>query len=141
MLHEIDSTSSVNKTDCSEVASWELLSTIILILCSVPDFLMSTLPSKVSSNSNRYYIEGNRVNLSTDSTTQDFVVSYLSVPLGPEGYPMIKQGHEEAIVNKAKRKLIWRRGSIYSTYAGSSRWNQGGNACIAIIEMSDDDDC
>ena len=51
MLHEIDSTRSVNKDDCSEVASLELLSTIILILCSVPDFLISTLPSKVSNNS------------------------------------------------------------------------------------------
>lgn len=68
----------------------------------------SQFKSKVSSNSNRYYIEGNRVNLSTDSTTQDFVVSYLSVPLGPEGYPMIKQGHEEAIATYImwKFKLI-----------------------------------
>jgi len=64
--------------------------------------------SKVASEANRYYVNGNRLNLTNTSNTADLVVTYLSVPMSEEGYPMIKQGHEEAIATYImwKFKLI-----------------------------------
>ena len=64
--------------------------------------------SKVSEGSNRYYVNGNRLNFTNISNTADLVITYLSVPMSEEGYPMIKQGHEEAIATYImwKFKLI-----------------------------------
>ena len=64
--------------------------------------------SKVSSESNRYYVNGNRLNFTNISNTADLVITYLSVPMSEEGYPMIKQGHEEAVATYImwKFKLI-----------------------------------
>ena len=68
----------------------------------------SQFKGKVSSATNKYYINGNRLNLSNDSYTDDVVVSYLSVALSPEGYPMVKQGHEEAVA----AYIMWKHKSI-----------------------------
>ena len=48
---------------------------------------------------NRYYINGNKVNLSDnyDKSTTEIRLTYLAVPLSPEGWPMIKEGHESAV--------------------------------------------
>ena len=72
----------------------------------------SQYKSKVSSLLDRYYINGNRVNFTTDYT-EDVVVSYLAVPLSPEGFPMILQGHEEAVAFY----IMWKYKSI-GYYAG-----------------------
>lgn len=68
----------------------------------------SQFKSKVSSNMNRYYVNGNRLNLSSSDYTDDVVVTYLSVPMSPDGWPMIKQGHEEAVAHYImwKHKMI-----------------------------------
>lgn len=68
----------------------------------------SQFKSKVSTNANKYYIDGNRLNLANDGYTGDLVVSYLSVPLSPEGFPMILQGHEEAVAFY----IMWKYKSI-----------------------------
>jgi hypothetical protein len=73
----------------------------------------SQFKSKVSTNANKYYIDGNRLNLSNDGYTGDLVVSYLAVPLSEEGYPMILQGHEEAVAFY----IMWKYKSI-GYYAG-----------------------
>ena len=73
----------------------------------------SKFKSRVSDQLNRYYINGNRVNFSADYTNEDIVVSYLAVPLGPEGYPMVLQGHEEAIAFY----IMWKYKSV-GYYAG-----------------------
>jgi hypothetical protein len=56
----------------------------------------SQFRSKISTYLNRYYINGNRMNFSNNDYTQ-VTISYLSVPLGPDGFPTIKQGHEAAV--------------------------------------------
>jgi len=68
----------------------------------------SQFKGKVSSATNKYYINGNRLNLSNDSYTDDVVVAYLSVALSEEGYPMVKQGHEEAVATY----IMWKHKSI-----------------------------
>jgi hypothetical protein len=73
----------------------------------------SQFKSKVSTNANKYYVDGNRLNLANDGYTGDLVVSYLAVPLSPEGYPMILQGHEEAVAFY----IMWKYKSI-GYYAG-----------------------
>lgn len=73
----------------------------------------SQFKSKVSTNANKYYIDGNRLNLSNDGYTGDLVVSYLAVPMSEEGYPMILQGHEEAVAFY----IMWKYKSI-GYYAG-----------------------
>ena len=73
----------------------------------------SQFKSKVSTNANKYYIDGNRLNLSNDGYTGDLVVSYLAVPISEEGYPMILQGHEEAVAFY----IMWKYKSI-GYYAG-----------------------
>lgn len=67
----------------------------------------SQFKSKVSDQLNRYYVDGNRVNFSKDYI-DDIVVTYLAMPLSEEGYPTIKQGHEEAVASYImwKHKLI-----------------------------------
>jgi hypothetical protein len=67
----------------------------------------SQFKSSVSENSNKYYVNGNRLNL-TNTYTKDVTVSYLAVPMSEEGYPMVKQGHEEAVASYImwKHKLI-----------------------------------
>jgi len=72
----------------------------------------SQYKSKVSALLDRYHINGNRVNFSTNYT-EDVVVSYLAVPLSAEGYPMILQGHEEAVAFY----IMWKYKSI-GYYAG-----------------------
>jgi len=73
----------------------------------------SQFKSKVSVNSNSYYINGNRMNFSNDSYTKDVAVAYLSVALSEEGYPMVRQGHEEAVASY----IMWKHKSI-GYYAG-----------------------
>ncbi len=73
----------------------------------------SQFKSKVSTNANKYYIDGNRLNLSNDGYTGDLVVSYLAVPMSEEGYPMVLQGHEEAVAFY----IMWKYKSI-GYYAG-----------------------
>lgn len=72
----------------------------------------SQFKSKVSNLIHRYYVNGNRLNFSVDYTV-DVVISYLSVPMSEEGYPMVKQGHEEAIAFY----IMWKHKSI-GYYAG-----------------------
>lgn len=67
----------------------------------------SQYKSKLSNQIDRYYINGNRLNFSKDYNT-DVTISYLSVPLSPEGYPMILQGHEEAVAFY----IMWKHKSI-----------------------------
>jgi hypothetical protein len=72
----------------------------------------SQYKSKVSSLLDRFYINGNRVNFSTDYTS-DVHISYLAVPMSPEGYPMILQGHEEAVA----QYVMWKH-KLVGYYAG-----------------------
>ena len=72
----------------------------------------SQFKSKVG-NAHRYYINGNRMNFSNDGYSEDIVVSYLAVELSDEGYPMVKQGHEEAVASY----IMWKHKSI-GYYAG-----------------------
>tara|TARA_R110000824_G_scaffold67836_6_gene175641 strand:- start:25441 stop:26520 length:1080 start_codon:yes stop_codon:yes gene_type:complete len=67
----------------------------------------SQFKSKVSNLLHRYYVDGNRVNFSVDYTA-DVVISYLAVPMSEEGYPMVKQGHEEAIAFY----IMWKHKSV-----------------------------
>jgi hypothetical protein len=68
----------------------------------------SKYKSKVSNILDRYYVNGNRLNFSSTTYTDDIVVTYLAVPMSPEGWPMVKQGHEEAVATYImwKYKLI-----------------------------------
>ena len=68
----------------------------------------SQYKSKVSNLLDRFYINGNRLNFSRDDYSDDIVVTYLAVPMSPEGWPMVKQGHEEAVATYImwKQKLI-----------------------------------
>ena len=68
----------------------------------------SKFKSKVSQILDRYYVSGNRLNFSSTTYKNDIVVTYLAVPMSPEGWPMVKQGHEEAIATYImwKYKLI-----------------------------------
>ena len=72
----------------------------------------SQYKSKVSSILDRYYIDGNRINFSTDYTS-DVFVTVLAVPLSVEGYPMILQGHEEAVAHY----IMWKH-KLIGYYAG-----------------------
>lgn len=72
----------------------------------------SQFKSSVSDLLNRYYTNGNRVNFSKDYTS-DITVSYLTVPLSVEGYPMILQGHEEAVAHY----IMWKH-KLIDYYAG-----------------------
>ena len=57
----------------------------------------SKYKSKVANTLDRYYVNGNRLNFSSTSYTDDIVITYLAIPMSPEGWPMVKQGHEEAV--------------------------------------------
>ena len=46
----------------------------------------SKFKSKVSDILDRYYVNGNRLNFSSTSYTNDIVVTYLAVPMSPEGW-------------------------------------------------------
>ena len=72
----------------------------------------SQYKSKVSNLLDRYYINGNRINFSVDYTS-DIFVTILSVPLTVEGYPMILQGHEEAVAHY----IMWKH-KLVGYYAG-----------------------
>lgn len=72
----------------------------------------SQYKSKVSSLLDRYYVNGNRINFSVDYTS-DIFVTILSVPLTVEGYPMILQGHEEAVAHY----IMWKH-KLIGYYAG-----------------------
>lgn len=72
----------------------------------------SQYKSKVSNILDRYYIDGNRINFSTDYTS-DVFVTVLAVPLSVEGYPMILQGHEEAVAHY----IMWKH-KLIGYYAG-----------------------
>ena len=72
----------------------------------------SQYKSKVSTLLDRYYIDGNRINFATDYTS-DVVVTVLAVPLSVEGYPMILQGHEEAVAHY----IMWKH-KLIGYYAG-----------------------
>jgi len=72
----------------------------------------SQYKSKVSSLLDRYYVDGNRINFATDYTS-DVVVTVLAVPLSVEGYPMILQGHEEAVAHY----IMWKH-KLIGYYAG-----------------------
>ena len=54
---------------------------------------------KALGQDNRYYINGNKVNLSDNYNKSDSEIrlTYLAVPLSVEGWPMIKEGHEIAV--------------------------------------------
>lgn len=72
----------------------------------------SQYKSKVSTLLDRFYINGNRINFTADYTS-DVVVTILSVPLSVEGYPMILQGHEEAVAHY----IMWKY-KLIGYYAG-----------------------
>lgn len=72
----------------------------------------SQYKSKVSTLLDRFYINGNRINFTADYTS-DVVVTILSVPLSVEGYPMILQGHEEAVAHY----IMWKH-KLIGYYAG-----------------------
>lgn len=72
----------------------------------------SQYKSKVSSLLDRFYINGNRINFTTNYT-DDVVVTVLAVPLSQEGYPMILQGHEEAVAHY----IMWKH-KLIGYYAG-----------------------
>ena len=72
----------------------------------------SQYKSKVSSLLDRFYIDGNRINFTTNYT-DDVVVTVLAVPLSVEGYPMILQGHEEAVAHY----IMWKH-KLIGYYAG-----------------------
>lgn len=72
----------------------------------------SQYKSKVSSLLDRFYINGNRINFTTNYT-DDVVVTILAVPLSVEGYPMILQGHEEAVAHY----IMWKH-KLIGYYAG-----------------------
>ena len=57
----------------------------------------SKYKSKVADTLDRYYINGNRMNFASTTYKDDIVVTYLAVPMSPEGWPMVRQGHEEAV--------------------------------------------
>ena len=48
-----------------------------------------------SDKSNRYYVRGNKINFTKN--TDDFALYYLAFELDEDGYPTIKEGHEDAI--------------------------------------------
>ena len=67
----------------------------------------SQFRSKVSDVQDRYYVEGNRINFSKDYT-EDVTISYLRVHTDSDGYPTIRQGHEEAVAFY----IMWKQKSI-----------------------------
>ena len=54
----------------------------------------STFPED-SDKEHRYYIRGNKINFT--KSIGDFAIYYLAFDLDEDGYPMIKEGHEDAL--------------------------------------------
>ena len=55
-----------------------------------------------SEKSNRYYVRGNKINFT--KSTDNFALYYLAFEIDEDGYPTIKEGHEDAI----SAYIIWR---------------------------------
>ena len=74
----------------------------------------SQFRSKISDQQDRYYVEGNRINFSR-KYTDDVAISYLRAHTDADGYPTVKQGHEEAVAFY----IMWKHKSI-DYYAGNA---------------------
>lgn len=74
----------------------------------------SQFRSKISDQQDRYYVEGNRINFSR-KYTDDVVISYLRAHTDENGYPTVRQGHEEAVAFY----IMWKHKSI-DYYSGNA---------------------
>ena len=74
----------------------------------------SQFRSKISDQQDRYYVEGNRLNFSR-KYSKDVVISYLRAHTDENGYPTVRQGHEEAVAFY----IMWKHKSI-DYYSGNA---------------------